>query len=444
MLLCVATAPGCYGGTPGLPEVTDASSHPTADAPSSYPDATYVEASDGASPTDPCSLPGSIQFTTNGVVVILGGGPSPDLSFLHVPVGFCVHYFGTVGNARQLRFAPGGELFVASPTTPTTSAGQGGQAAIVVLPDDDHDGTAEAPVTFLSGLPSTQGLLFANHQFYYQDGTKILTVPYAAGDRSPRARGTPAVDITAYVSTTHWPKTLDIADDGTIYVGNGGDQGEACDPARPFRGGVVKIDGTPGGSPVAKGFRNPIALRCARGKNTCFAIELGLDYSWDQRGHEKFVPIRAGDDWGFPCCATQGVPFGNVDPSVCTLMARDTNSFVIGDTPFGMDFEPGNWPAPWGGGALVVTHGAYGSWEGARIVAMAMDRSTQLMQPSTDVNGSSMVGQDQGAMIDFITGWADGTQSHGRPSAVTFSSDGRLFVANDQNGDIFWVAPMLP
>jgi glucose/arabinose dehydrogenase len=415
-----------------------------ADSSPGFRDATYVEASSGASPTDPCSLPGSIQFTKNGTVVVLGGAPSPDLSFLNLPVGFCVHYFGTVGNARQLRFAPGGELFVASPTTATTGGGQNGQAAIVVLPDDDHDGTADAPVTFLSGLPSTQGLLFANHQLYYQDGTKIMSVPYTAGDRSPRAQGMPVLDITTYVSATHWPKTLDIADDGTIYVGNGGDQDETCDPTRPFHGGIVRVDGTPGGAPVARGFRNPIAVRCARGKNTCFAVELGRDFSWAEGGHEKFVPIREGDDWGFPCCATQGVPFENVDPSVCTTMARDTNSFVIGDTPFGMDFEPGNWPAPWGGSAFVATHGSYGSWAGARIVAMAMDRGTQLMQPSTDVSGSSTVGQDQGAMIDFVTGWADGTRAYGRPAAVTFASDGRLFVADDQNGIVFWVAPLMP
>jgi glucose/arabinose dehydrogenase len=45
-------------------------------------------------------------------------------------------------------------------------------------------------------------------------------------------------------------------------------------------------------------------------------------------------------------------------------------------------------------------------------------------------------------MTNFATGWDDGTVAHGRPAAVTFSSDGRLFVANDVNGIIFWIAPM--
>src|SRR5947207_11625791 len=89
-----------------------------------------------------CDLPGSVQFTTSGSVTVPGGDAS-SLSFLHLPVGFCAHTFGNVGNARQLRFAPGGELFVASPTTPTTDGGPNGQAAIVVLPDDDRDGNAD-------------------------------------------------------------------------------------------------------------------------------------------------------------------------------------------------------------------------------------------------------------------------------------------------------------
>ncbi|MGC4087477.1 MAG: hypothetical protein QM756_06220, partial [Polyangiaceae bacterium] len=62
------------------------------------------------------------------------------ISFLKLPEGFCAHYFGNVGNVRQIRFAPGGELFVASPTKGTTGGGVNGKSAMVVMPDDDRDG----------------------------------------------------------------------------------------------------------------------------------------------------------------------------------------------------------------------------------------------------------------------------------------------------------------
>jgi hypothetical protein len=53
-----------------------------------------------------------------------------------------------------------------------------------------------------------------------------------------------------------------------------------------------------------------------------------------------------------------------------------------------------------------------------------------------------MSGLPTGQAIDFATGWDDGTQSHGQPADDTFGPDGRMYVANDRTGDIFWVAPI--
>jgi glucose/arabinose dehydrogenase len=59
--------------------------------------------------------------------------------------------------------------------------------------------------------------------------------------------------------------------------------------------------------------------------------------------------------------------------------------------------------------------------------------------PGTDMNG-----QDMGSMTDFATGWDDSTQAHGRPAALEFAPDGRLFVSDDVGGVIFWIAPLSP
>jgi glucose/arabinose dehydrogenase len=377
-----------------------------------------------------------VQFTANGTVVVPGGSSPVDLSFLHLPTGFCAHYFATVGNARQLRQAPGGEIFVASPTGLTTGGGQNGQSAIIVLPDDDKDGVADTPVTFLANLPQTQGFMFANGSFYFQDNTKIMQVAYNAGDRKPSATPQQIADITYYYSSLHWPKTMDIADDGSIYVANGGDQGETCTGLpHPFHGGIRKLNGTPDGEGIAQGMRNPIAVRCLKGHNTCFALELAKDYTAGSGGREKMVPIRKGDDWGFPCCATKNLPYQDVQPTDCSTVVAEDVGFFIGDTPFGLAFAPDTWPKPYGGSAIVANHGAAGSWVGARVVSIGMDPSTGLPLPGGNVNG-----QNTGSMVDFATGWDDGTLTHGRPAAVETTDDGRVFVANDNNGVIFWIA----
>jgi glucose/arabinose dehydrogenase len=373
-------------------------------------------------------------------VVPGGSADAPSLAYLKLPVGFCAHYYAKVGNVRQLRFAPGGELFAASPTRQTTGFGQGGRNAIVVLPDDDHDGTADSILTYLAGLTETQGLLFHDGALYYQDGKRIMRLPYSPGDRAATVAATMVANITVYASDIHWPKTLDAADDGTIYVGNGGDEGEQCLlDNRPFHGGILKLDASApsGASQVAKGFRNPISIRCARGYGSCFAIELARDYTTQLGGREKLVPIRQGDDWGFPCCATKDTPYFDRDPKTdCSGVAQEIDSFVIGHTPFDLDFETQRWPEPWRHRAFVPLHGAYGSWDGARLVAIDFDTMSGFPLP-----GSDLPGQPAGAMADFATGWADGSRSHGRPANVAFAPDGRLFLGNDNTGDIIWIAP---
>ena|SRR5882724_13217779 len=192
------------------------------------------------------------------------------------------------------------------------------------------------------------------------------------------------------------------------------------------------------GTPVTQGFRNPIAIRCEHGKNLCFATELARDYSAGMDGREKLVPIRAGDDWGYPCCATRDAPFPELTGADCSKVAPEAASFLIGDTPFSFDFERGKWPAPYTGSAFVPLHGAAGSWRGARLVAVAMDAATGLPIAGDDLHG----GASSGGLQDFATGWDDDMHDHGRPAAVEFAADGRLFLGNDNDGNIVWIAPL--
>lgn len=439
-IFTIALFAACGGGTPsttggGGGSLLDGGTDAPTDAPADVKFDIPPPPDTGI--PNPCSLPGSVHFTSSGVTTVPGAQSPVDLSFLHLPDGFCAHYYATVGNTRQIRMAPGGELFVASPTGLTTGGGPGGQNAIVVLPDDNQDGVADTPVVFMANLPKTQGLMFTPGWFYYQNDTKIFRVPYAPFDRQPSGGSELLADITFYYSPLHWPKPIDIADDGTIYVGNGGDQGEPCVNPHPFHGGILKLDGSPMGAQVAKGFRNPIGLRCSRGHNRCFALELAKDYTAATGGREKMVPIRQGDDWGFPCCATKDLPYTEWPAEDCSNIVPEDVSFLIGDTPMDLDFAPASWPGIWSGRAMIATHGAAGSWVGARVVGVAMDPNTGMPMPATNINGMNM-----GGMSDFATGWDDGTLSHGRPMTVAFAPDGRMFLGNDTLGIIIWIAPI--
>ncbi len=395
-------------------------------------------------PDEYCGMPGSLVFEQGTRLVVPGGttAGASDISFLTLPDGYCAHYYATVASARQIRFAPGGELFAASPSRSTAGGAPTGKGAIIVLPDDDKDGVADSQLAFQSGLPSTQGMLFAPGFFYYQDDTKVMRVPYAAGARVNASVATQMIDVNQYISPFHWPKTMDMADDGRIYVTNGGDQTESCIFPHPFRGGVVEIDGTPNGKEIVQGFRNGMYMRCQKGHNNCFVNELTRDFSTAQGGREKIVHIKDGDDFGFPCCATKDLPFPDITATDCSGVQPDDNTFRVGDTPFGLDFEPNTWSDTWNKNIFIAEHGAVSSWIGARIIAVKTDPTTGRPPPGSTTGDGGSVGKPTGSMRTFASGWDDDSRTHGRPSDVAFSADGRLYVSNDWNGQIFWIAPL--
>jgi glucose/arabinose dehydrogenase len=432
-----AAGPIADAGSPTVDATVDAGS----------PDAASIATDAAPPPGSFCALPGSVVSTAQGPIVIPGAdAAAPDLAWLTLPVGFCAHAFATVKSVRQLRFAPGGELFAASPTQATTGYGAGsGIAGVAVLPDDDHDGNADANISFLGHLPAIQALMFSDGYFYYQDSTTIRRVPYRTGDRQPSGASEVVTSMTSWPQALeHWPRAIDQALDGTIYVSNGSTQNEACLSTRPVFGGIFQLNADGSTSNVARGFRNPIALRCESGHDVCLAIELALDYSATAGGREKLVPVRPGDDWGFPCCATTDTPYAGVTyqdtggAPDCSGVATESDGFVIGHTPFGVDFETGRWPSPWTGRAFVTLHGDVGTWSGARVVAVALDAAGMPL-PASEIEGGP---GDPANMLEFATGWDDGRQDHGRPAPVAFAPDGRMFLGNDNDGAVVWIAPV--
>jgi glucose/arabinose dehydrogenase len=454
---------GMDGGSSHFDATTDAP-RDVAVKDSTAPKDTSPRGDGGPAPTY-CELPGSIVYA-NGVGTIVPGlatlpddaGTPPDLTWLHVPDGYCVHYYATVPETRNMRFAPNGDLFVASPSAGCAGGANGGIGGVAVVPDDDHDGIGDSILEYMPNVSQVQGLLFhSNGYFYYQNATTIQRVTYHSGDRVAVGTSEQVADITVYVSGDHWPKVLDEDDMGNIFVTNGGDQDTECNPTeteleQPFQGGILRIDPAPGGPnpngvQVAKGLRNPIALRCAKGTGTCFGLELAKDFDPQAGSREKLFPIRQGDDWGFPCCASANLPYTDVGPPVpdCSGVSDETTSFIIDHTPFGLDFEQGIWSGTWKKRAYVVLHGYFGSWIGARVVGIATDPSTGWPVLSSEADAGT-------AMSDFATGWDDQRLDHGRPAAIAFAPDGRMFVGQDigsggaydprLNGLIVWIAPI--
>ena len=388
-----------------------------------------VPATDVVAPVD-ASL-----CTTATPLGALTGTPWCDLpiaapAVLTVPSGFCVRRYGTVQSGRVLALAPNDDVFVSSPSTSTPGGSPAGLGAIMVMPDDDHDGVGDAARTYLSGVDSVHGLLFRDNQLLYTMQNAVTASPYCTGDRSaarPIAQHTHIATLTGAVRWTH---TLAQDPGGRLLVSMGQYDTNTCPVPDPRAGSVLRIgDGAPDqGSIVVAGFRNPMFIRC-REWGGCYASELSGD-GWDGiGGHEKLIEIHDGDRYGFPCCVDHGVPVPGVSTAGnCLDVAVSVATFPLHNTPFGFDFAPTSWPAPYGGGLFVAQHGYVGSWVGAGVYWSPTDPTTHrpTQSPTVFVNG-------------FGHRTAGGNEE--RVSDLVFARDGRAFFCDDQSGDIYWIAP---
>jgi len=102
-------------------------------------------------------------------------------------------------------------------------------------------------------------------------------------------------------------------------------------------------------------------------------------------------------------------------------------TYPLHDTPFGFDWAPSSWPAPYGDALFVGLHGVVGSWTNTGVQWAPTDPMTHRPTRATEF---------------FATGWARSGPIVGRVADLTFAPDGRMFFSDDEDGGIYWVAPV--
>jgi glucose/arabinose dehydrogenase len=338
------------------------------------------------------------------------------------PAGFCVKHFVQIDEARAIAFAPNGDLFVSAPSHGTPGGASGGKGAIFVVSDDDLDGVGEIR-TFLDGLPEVHGLALGGGYLYFTVSDDVKRVPYADGQRAPAGAVESLHLPPEFSGGGRWTHGLALSKNGQLYTSRG--EYGLCGTSH---GGEISLVGAGGAlTTIANGFRNPMYLRCHATDEVCAAMELGDDLH-QPGAREKMVFLKRDTNYGFPCCYTTGQPVKS--GLLCDDVATEDASFPLEDTPFGFDWEPGNWDGDYKGAVFVALHGsAYSSpdqWRGVSIRWAPADPTTHV--PTR-------------AWARFVDDFGPGGSLLERPSDIKFSPDGRMFFSDDQSGRIFWVAP---
>src|SRR4051812_19398943 len=176
---------GCHHTDPGdldATAITDAAVGGMCDN-----DAGVGDGGGDSGPAVACGAPSVRPGTGRRFCDIAEATPDPRVV---VPAGFCVRRFAVVREARVLRFAPNGDLFVAAPSYATPGGAAGGPGAILVLPDDNHDGRADNATLYAGNLPDVHGLLFSDGYLYFTRSDEVRRFRYCLGDRgSPLGAG---------------------------------------------------------------------------------------------------------------------------------------------------------------------------------------------------------------------------------------------------------------
>jgi len=230
---------------------------------------------------------------------------------------YCMITFAAnVTHARQIAFAPNGDLFVAA------------DGQVVVLFDDNGDGVSDAGErsTFVAVPSGNHGLALTATHLYASSANTVYRWPYKSGDRV--ATGAMETILTGISSTGHSTRTLLIDAQNRLYVsiGSAGNVDIPDDPntSSPYRAVIRRYDldaipagGYPleGGELFASGLRNEVGL-FIDSKNRMWGVEngrdnlmVGGDIHFDNPAEEVnlFDLNRPGRHYGYPFCWSEGI-----------------------------------------------------------------------------------------------------------------------------------------
>ncbi|HLI96026.1 MAG TPA: hypothetical protein VKT72_08070 [Candidatus Baltobacteraceae bacterium] len=358
------------------------------------------------------------------------------MAMLHVPPAFTITQVAAVPGARELAFAPNGDLFV----------GTRGEDVYVVRRADGSNPDQPRVYVHFNDTPAS-GVAYGNGALYVGTQHAIWRVQNGRPDKIADVRmGSPPPGSDGDVHST----TSVIFDGSTLYA-SVGSSCNACVEIDPTRATVGKVEN---GRyvPIANRIRNAIALAVDPSTRALWVSNAGQDDWTTGHPYEFFDDVTAHGapvDYGWPFCAEdhRQTSAGHS----CTDQTVPAVVFPAYETPIGAVFYPADmharyaFPSEYAGGAFVTLHG---SWHGPaqglsgflppRVVFVPMHGG----HPARDVDWSNPATQ----WTTFVSGYQNGgTPARvGRPTGIAIGPQGDLFIADDESGAIYRVRAKHP
>lgn len=346
------------------------------------------------------------------VFALQGTAFAQDLSSIRLPDGFKIQLYAEgIPGVRFMTLSPQGDLMASIP-----SRGQ-----VILLPDRDHNGRADARKVFADGLDRPHGLAWNKGELYVAETGAVVRLLDRNRDGVSDSRKTITRNLPA--GGGHWTRTLGFGPDGWMYV-SVGSTCNVCIEKDPRRASIIRM--RPDGSRqqvYARGLRNAVGFDWHPLTEALWATENGRDNLGDNLPPDELNRIVEGGDYGWPYCYGRRV----VDPEYgnsmrCQKTIAAAFEFPAHSASLGMTFYQGRmFPKQYLYDAFVAFHG---SWNRSRKTGYTVVRVRFQ-------NGNPV------AVQDFATGWLKNERAWGRPVDVQVSPDGALFVSDDAGGRIY-------
>lgn len=377
----------------------------------------------------PCSQPSPIATPTPD-----GNRPHPAAG-LTVPAGFSIAVIANVSGARELAFAPNGDLFVGTE-----------DSGVYIIRAADR--TAYAPQRFVD-LPDSPAagvaFAYANCSLYVGTQFGVYRIGYHRGDGTAQSAPVKIASLRPGGSSDHTTTSVAVAD-STVYA-SVGSSCNACTETDKTRATVQQMGLNGGASAKAVRIRNAIALAIDPVSHVLWGGGAGQDYLPVRHPYEYIDPITLHSgvvNYGWPQCEENRHAYST--GADCSHVVIPRVVFSAYETLIGAAFYPLHqggryaFPARYRGGLFVTMHGSWHTPDGCNVPPRVV-----FVPMNGDSPKRAVVWNDpRKQWVEFAGGFQPGCSASsriGQPTGIAVGPRGSLFVADDRTGNIYRIRP---
>jgi glucose/arabinose dehydrogenase len=289
--------------------------------------------------------------------------------------------------------------------------------------------------TYLKGLRNPNSIAFHTDEngddwFYLALTDKLVRYKFVRGETSPSSEPQvlatfPDYGLAYKYGGWHLTRTIVIGTNGKLYI-SVGSSCNACEEKEDVRASILEMDlDGEHQRHYARGLRNAVGLRWFNGK--LIATNMGADHLGDSKPADTMYEVRESTHYGWPYCYQWGSKVftdQKLNPRGKKMNCRDVplayEAFDAHSSPLGLEvFETGNNPTL-GGSTLVALHGS---------TKEKLNRGYRVVRVSSA----------HGRVEDFITGFIEGVEIHGRPVDILNFGQDAFLLTDDRAGAIYYV-----